>query len=141
MQEFQLKVIPTENNSFMLQLYQCAYKKAGEKKRPAAKLISCLRGNTLNLVKHNIYSILKDNNYDPGTLNKRQSPYVLSEKSGVQTAIFFQAINPLTNPHRISDVASGILAMSNEEAHYWFSIIAYERKNNALKALRVLFGG
>lgn len=31
MQEFQLRVIPTTNNDFALELYQCAYKKAGEK--------------------------------------------------------------------------------------------------------------
>ena len=39
MQEFQLRVIPTKNNDFVLELYQCAYKKAGEKKRPAAEKI------------------------------------------------------------------------------------------------------
>jgi hypothetical protein len=31
MQEFQLKIIPLDNNNFALELYQCAYKKAGEK--------------------------------------------------------------------------------------------------------------
>jgi hypothetical protein len=31
MQEFQLRVISTDNNNFALELYQCAYKKAGEK--------------------------------------------------------------------------------------------------------------
>ena len=63
MQEFQLRVIPTENNDFVLELYQCAYKKAGEKKRPAASKIGCLKGNTLNTIKQNIYDILKANNY------------------------------------------------------------------------------
>jgi hypothetical protein len=42
MQEFQLRVIPLDNNSFALELYQCAYKRAGEKKRPAAKRIGKL---------------------------------------------------------------------------------------------------
>ena len=57
MQEFQLRVIPTDNNNFALELYQCAYKKAGEKKRPAAELISYLKGNNLNLIKNSIYTI------------------------------------------------------------------------------------
>ena len=30
MQEFQLRVVPLDNNNFALELYQCAYKKAGE---------------------------------------------------------------------------------------------------------------
>ena len=40
MQEFQLRVISTENNDFTLEVYQCAYKKAGEKKRPAAEKLA-----------------------------------------------------------------------------------------------------
>ena len=37
MQEFQLRVLPLDHNNFALELYQCAYKKAGDKKRRAAK--------------------------------------------------------------------------------------------------------
>lgn len=141
MQEFQLRVIPTENNDFALELYQCSYKKAGEKKRPAASKIGCLKGNTLNTIKQNIYDILKANNYDPKTLSaKRQSHYVLSEESGVQAAILFQTLQPLSQSDRISKIALGISAMSNEEAHYWFAMIANGRRSNALKALRILFG-
>ena len=141
MQEFQLRVIPTDNNNFALELYQCAYKKAGEKKRPAAELISYIKGNNLNLIKNSIYQILKANSYDPKTLsNQRKTPYILSEESGVQTAILFQTINPLSHPERITKIATGISAMSNEEAHYWFAMIANGRRKNALKALRILFG-
>lgn len=141
MQEFQLRVISTENNDFTLELYQCAYKKAGEKKRPAAEKIGYLKGNTLNAIKQNIYEILKANNYDPKTLSaKRQSHYLLSEESGVKAAILFQTIQPLSQSDRINKIASGISAMSNEEAHYWFAMIANGKKKNALKALRVLFG-
>ena len=141
MQEFQLRVISTDNNNFALELYQCAYKKAGEKKRPAAQKIGYLKGNSLNLVKQSIYQILKNNNYDPQTLSaKRQSYYSLSEETGVQTAILFQALQSLSQPERISKIAAGISAMSNEEAHYWFGMIANGRRSNALKALRVLFG-
>jgi hypothetical protein len=139
-QEFQLRVISTENNNFALELYQCAYKKAGEKKRPAAEKIGCLKGDTLNLVKQSIYQVLKTNNYDPQTLSsKRQSSYTLSEESGVQIAIMFQVLQSLSQPEKINKIATGISAMSNEEAHYWFAMIANGRRKNALKALRVLF--
>ena len=34
-QEFQLRVVPIDYSNFALELYQCAYKQAGEKRRPA----------------------------------------------------------------------------------------------------------
>ena len=100
-----------------------------------------MKGETLVLAKKNIYKILKSNKYDPKSLShKRQSHYTLSEESGVNLAILFQTLQPLKKLDRINKIASGISAMSNEEAHYWFAMIANGRKNNALKALRVLFG-
>lgn len=111
------------------------------KKRPAAVKIACLQGSNFNLVKQSIYRILQANNYDPKTLSfRRRSCYVLSEESGVKTAILFQTIAPLSHSKRVENIAAGIGAMSNEEAHYWFAMIANGRKRNALKALRVLFG-
>ena len=36
-------------------------------------------------------------------------------------------------------MAEVIMAMSNEEAHYWFGKIANGNRSNALKALRILW--
>jgi hypothetical protein len=111
------------------------------KKRPAAKRIGRLKGNALVQAKQFIYGALKANNYDPKTLSdKRQSPYILSEESGVNLAILFQALQPLSKPERIANITSGIMAMSNEEAHYWFAKIANGKRSTALKALRILLG-
>jgi hypothetical protein len=141
MQEFQLKVIPTDNNNFALELYQCAYKKAGEKKRPKSDRIGKLKGNALVLAREAIYSALKANNYDPKTLSyHRQTPYVLDEGSGVTLALLFQTLQPLSKSDRIANIANGVMAMSNEEAHYWFAKVSNGHKRNALKAIRVLFG-
>ncbi|BAY80439.1 hypothetical protein NIES25_69270 (plasmid) [Nostoc linckia NIES-25] len=141
MQEFQLRVIPTDNNNFALELYQCAYKKAGEKKRPSAKRIGRLKGNALVQAKQAIYNCLKVNNYDPKTLShSRQSPYVLNEESGVNLALLFQVLQPLSKPERIANITAGITAMSNEESHYWFSKVSNGRRSAALKAIRVLLG-
>ncbi|HAN75258.1 MAG TPA: hypothetical protein DCQ63_13955 [Planktothrix sp. UBA8402] len=141
MQEFQLRVVPLDNNNFALELYQCAYKKAGEKKRPAAKRVGRLKGNSLIQSRQLIYTALKANQYDPKTLShKRQTPYILSEESGVMLAILFQALQPLSKPERIANISDGIMAMSNEEAHYWFAKIANGKRSTALKALRVLLG-
>ncbi len=141
MQEFQLRIVPLDNNNFALELYQCAYKKAGEKKRPAAKRIGRLKGNALVQARQSIYTALKANHYDPKSLSyQRQSPYILSEESGVNLALLFQALQPLSKLERIANITEGVMAMSNEEAHYWFAKIANGNRSNALKALRILLG-
>ncbi|MFN8797754.1 MAG: hypothetical protein ACK5YH_05505 [Pseudanabaena sp.] len=141
MQEFQLRVVPTDNNNFALELYQCAYKQAGEKKRPAAKRIGKLKGNELVLTRQAIYAALKANKYDPKTLKcDRQAPYVLDEQSGVSLALLFQTVQPLSKEARIANIANGVTAMSNEEVHYWFAKVSNGSKRNALKAIRVLLG-
>ena len=141
MQEFQLRVVSTDNNNFILELYQCAYKKAGEKKRPAAKRIGRLKGNALIMARQAVYNCLKANNYDPKSLsNKRSSPYILSEESGVNLALLFQALQPLSKPERIANITNGITAMGNEESHYWFAKISNGKRSTALKAMRILLG-
>jgi hypothetical protein len=141
MQEFQLRVVPTDNNNFTLELYQCAYKKAGEKKRPSAKRIGRLKGNALIQVKQAIYDSLKANNYDPKTLShNRQSAYILNEESGINLALLFQTLQPLSKLERIANITQGIRAMSYEESHYWFAKISNGKRNQALKAIRILLG-
>lgn len=141
MQEFQLRVVPTDNNNFGLELYQCSYKKAGEKRRPAAKRLGRLKGNALVLARQSIYQVLKANNYDPNTLTyRRKNPYILDEETGVNLAILFQALQPLRKPDKIMNIASGVGEMSNEEAHYWFAKVNNGHRNSALRALRILLG-
>jgi hypothetical protein len=74
MQEFQLKVVSAENNNFSLELYQCAYRQAGEKKRPASKRLGRLKGQALIQSRQAVYDCLKANNYDPKTLSQRRTP-------------------------------------------------------------------
>lgn len=141
MQEFQLRIIPLQNNEFALDLFQCSYKKAGEKKRPAAQKIGRLKGEPLILARQAIYDCLKQNKYDPKSLSyKRQTPYVLNELSGVNLAVLFQALKRLSKPDRIANITEGIRAMSNEEAHYWFAKMSDDQGRSAQKAIRVLLG-
>ncbi|XGB40197.1 MAG: hypothetical protein LVT47_05625 [Cyanobacteria bacterium LVE1205-1] len=141
MQEFQLRVVPLKNNDFALELYQCAYKKAGQKKRPAAKRVGTLKGNQLVQARQAVYACLKANQYDPKTLSyKRQAPYILNEESGVNLALLFQALQPLSKPDRIGNITAGIQEMSNEESHYWFAKVSNGHRRSALKAIRVLLG-
>jgi len=141
MQEFQLKILPLKDNDFALELYQCEYKKAGEKKRPPAKRIGKVKGQPLILVRQAVYQTLKSNNYDPKTLSyKRSSPYILTEVSGVSLAILFLAIQPMKKEDKIANIRDGIMAMSNEEAHYWFAKISNGKRSPTLKAMRILLG-
>jgi hypothetical protein len=141
MQEFQLKILPLKDNDFALELYQCEYKKAGEKKRPPAKRIGKVKGQPLILVRQAVYQTLKSNNYDPKTLSyKRTSPYIITEGSGVSLAILFLAIQPIKKEDKIANIRDGIMAMSNEEAHYWFAKISNGKRSPALKAMRILLG-
>jgi hypothetical protein len=55
-------------------------------------------------------------------------------------AILFQSLQPLSKTERIANIAEGMMAMSNEEAHYWFGKIANGNRSNTLKALRILLG-
>ncbi len=88
-----------------------------------------------------IYAALKANNYDPKTLTgKRQTPYVISEESGVNLALLFQALQRLSKPDKIANITAGVMAMSDEEAHYWFAKIAGGKRSAALKAMRILLG-
>lgn len=141
MQEFQLKITPLQDNSFAVELYQCAYKKAGEKKRPSAKKIATIKGNSLILIKQTIYQVLKANKYAPQTLSyKRKTPYILTEESGIYLAILFQTIKPLKKEEKIINIRDQIIAMSYEEAHYWFAKINHGKRNVTLRALRILLG-
>jgi hypothetical protein len=139
MQEFQLVVKHLDNNNFALELYQCRYKKAGAKERSPAQLVGRVHGSTLSLIRQDIYDILRINSYDPATLShKRRVPYILSEESGVNLAVLFQTIQPLKKLDIIAEVAAGIMAMSNEEIHYWFAKITNGNRSQTLKAMRVL---
>jgi hypothetical protein len=94
------------------------------------------------LVRQAIYQTLKENNYEPRTLaSGRSAPYyILSEDSGVNLAILFQAVQPLKKEEKIANIRDGIMAMSNEEAHYWFAKISNGKRRSALRAMRILLG-
>src|SRR4028118_1119432 len=45
----------------------------------------------------------------------------------------------ISKTERIANIAEVIMAMSNEEAYYWFGKIAKGNRSNALKALGILW--
>lgn len=63
-----------------------------------------------------------------------------SATDGIKTLILEFFSRSSSKTERIANIADGIMAMSNEEAHYWFGKIANGNGSNALKALRILWG-
>lgn len=58
---------------------------------------------------------------------------------GIKTLIREVLGRFISTSERIANIAEGIMAMSNEEAHYWFGKIPKGNRSNALKALRILW--
>jgi hypothetical protein len=113
MQEFQLKVISTENNNFSLELYQCAYRHAGEKKRPAAKCLGRLKETALVQARQAVYNCLKANNYDPKTLSqRRQTPLLpIEERQTVMAGAIapILASQPTLIQHDFQEIVDGMI--------------------------------
>ncbi len=66
---------------------------------------------------------------DPITGNVRSLRKVVGAVGGTDDAVTAYQLN-----------SSGIMAMSNEETHYWFAKIANGKRSTALKALRISLG-
>jgi hypothetical protein len=59
---------------------------------------------------------------------------------GIKTLIREVFSRLISKTERIANIAEVIMAMSNEEAHYWFGKNAKGNRSNALKLLRILWG-
>ena len=57
---------------------------------------------------------------------------------GIKTLIREVFSRSISKTERIANIAEVLVAMSNEEALYWFGKIAKGNRSNALKALRIL---
>jgi hypothetical protein len=65
---------------------------------------------------------------------------ISEEPFGVNLALIFTTLQPMSKPEHISNIVLHIRAMSDEESHYWFAKVANGRRRAALKALRILYG-
>jgi hypothetical protein len=59
---------------------------------------------------------------------------------GIKTLIREVFSRLISKTERIANIAEGIMAMSNEEADYWFGKVANGNRSNALEALGILLG-
>lgn len=69
----------------------------------------------------------------------RKAPVILAEPAGVRLALAIKAAAPLNRPNRRQAVVEGVLAMSDEEAYYWYAKTTRpDTGARALRALRIL---
>jgi hypothetical protein len=69
---------------------------------------------------------------------RRQLSHALSEESGLNLALLFQTLQPLSKPDIIASILAGMMAVSNQADRYWFAKIAGGKRSAALKAMRIL---
>ena len=78
--------------------------------------------------------------YSPDAVSaNRRRPFNLTQIPGVRLALQVLASQPLRRPQRRREIASGLQAMGDEEALYWFARVrAGADGGRALRALRLL---
>lgn len=78
--------------------------------------------------------------YSPDAVSaKRRRPFNLTQIRGVRLALHVLVLRPLRSPERRHEIASGLRAMGDEEALYWFARVrAGADGSRALRALRLL---
>jgi hypothetical protein len=68
----------------------------------------------------------------------RRKPITLEEPAGVRLALALIAVEPIKKYSRRHAILSGIVAMSTEEAYYWFARATGPIAPRARRALRIL---
>ena len=97
-------------------------------------------GLPLKVMTETILNLLKKQGHRPTELSpKRKAPFPLDEAPGVRLALFLLALKPMSKPARMEEVVSGLAAMSDEEAYYWYAKCAGgPHATRSRKALRIL---
>lgn len=135
MQKFTLQVEP-ERSELAMEIFETLTRTEGE--RSTGKL----RGYALNEVLETVRYWLRTLGHPPSALRPRTSSRLdLDEEIGVKISLLFAAVAPLKNTERIDRICHGIQRMSREEALYWFGKASNGKREQALKALRILLAG
>lgn len=80
--------------------------------------------------------------------DRRRGRLRLAEDPGARIVLLLWTLAPIQKPSRAALVLAGIAAMAEEEVYYWYakaeggpSETAKQRRQNTLKALRILLAG
>ncbi|MEI8173665.1 MAG: hypothetical protein WCH07_09310 [Deltaproteobacteria bacterium] len=130
MRQFELHIFQCQSGEMALEISE-------KDNRPKAIRIW---GLPLKVMTETLLNILKKQGYRPTELSvKRKAPFLLNEAPGVRLALLFFALKPMSKPGRMEEIVTGITAMSDEEAYYWYAKCvngSYAKRSR--KSLRVL---
>ena len=159
-EEFILKVVSLENNTFRLDLYQQGFRLAGRKERPPAIQISSMQGQALILSMGFIYRILSDCGHkNINITHSRKTPYYLhsftgitNTYTGVTMALLFMIISDyLTRDFKdkdcldeidrvyINSIIERVMGQSSEETKYYFALLCNDTHPNTAEGFRKMF--
>ncbi len=113
----------------------------------AERLIT-LQGPRARAVMPALLELLHGAGYSLPRLEARgRGRFRLGEWLGARVVLLLWALEPVQKPGRAALIRAGILSMVDEEVLYWYAKAlvdrraAWRRRQNALKALRVLLAG
>jgi hypothetical protein len=92
-----------------------------------------LNGEQAGLVASSVHSIIQRARLSKEWTSRR--PIELDPRVGAQVGLLLRAVKPLRRVDRLERIATGVAAMSGEEASYWY---AKSDGPRGLRALRLL---
>jgi len=168
MNTFRLKIIKNKDNGLIYNLYSRELLnhnylsnnnrnkiKVIKEKEDNLKKIAYSYGWRLKLLEPYIKEIIKYNkqknkfknkiqinlNSEKIKLNSKVKNIEIDEENGVRLALLFKATSRIRIMKKIDKILLNIKSMSKEEAYYWYSkVFNNGKKQNGLKALRILIG-
>lgn len=140
--QFQLAIKPQPNASSVLTILQRPFPAFRHEQALPFIEMGSIDGLALLSARDIVLDALRTNHHRPAALeHARSSCLALSEESGILLTLLFKAIGSLANPDHICALQHAILAMSSEEAYYWFAKCTGPDGRRGVHALRILCGG
>jgi hypothetical protein len=110
----------------------------GSQTLPPHVVIGLGAPRTARVVRH-LVTAVKTSHQPPSVLDtRRKKPIRLEEAAGVRLALVLLATSPVTKWQRVERIASGVEAMTTEEAYYWYAKCVGQYGRRARRSLRLL---
>lgn len=135
---YELRAMRQRGSDMALEIWQLPASATPHIKQPT--YVAGLHGRNLSLVEHRLLrrlKVLRINLNDLPAIDALRVP--IDEELAINLGLLFRALAPMRNRDHMAAVATGIEAMTKEEAGYWLGM-AMHRKHprRVLMALRFL---
>ncbi|MFZ3041083.1 MAG: hypothetical protein WA108_04720 [Thiobacillus sp.] len=135
---YELRARRLHGSDVEIEIYQIPASATPHIKQPT--YIAGLRGRNLSLVEHRLLRRLKAARISLTDLPVFDALRVpIDEEMAINLGLLFRALAPMRNREHMAAVASGIEAMTKEEAGYWLGMAMHRKyPRRVLMALRFL---